>query len=263
MVSFTVNKVDVDGFNKAIGRILATSKRDMKTVINQQARLLAQQCMHFTPPFAGGKLPTGEAAGTTKADQKAGTEAVKNQIIRTMTPPSVMFPDGFKDKNLEKIVKKKQNDKLQSYFDNVKSEKLKGWKVKPFNTDLHTKTRMYGNRYRPKPQKVFVNDERSVQRYIKDVQKRVGYMKAGWGKAITFFGGKVVSWVATHLPYAKGSASVLNDHPDNYTVEMGNHTDGITRFTANFQVAVRMRTNALTRMYNDYLAKNLKQNLKG
>jgi hypothetical protein len=261
MIGFTVNRVDVDGFNKAIGNILATSKRDVRTVVNQQAKLLAQQCMHFTPPFADGKIPSGESGGTTKADERAGLEAVKNHIFRTMTPPSEMFPDPFTNKYLEKIVKRKDTAKIQKFFDNQKGE-LKGYKIKPFSSDLHTGKRIYGNRYRPKQQKIFVNDERPVQRYVKDVQSRVGYMKAGWGKGAVTFGGRVPAWVAKHIPYADGTAGVLNDNDDNYTVEMGNSTKGITRFTSNFQVAVRMRTNALTRMYNDYLAKNLQKNFQ-
>lgn len=263
MITVEVSTKDAAQFNNAVNNIIATSKRDLREVINQQAKLLANQFMVMTPPFANGKIPGGEDSKTkTKADQIQGMNAVRESILKTMTPPSILFPNGFKDKNLEKIVKRKDLNKIQAYFDNVKSEKLKGWKVKPFNQSLHTNVRTYGNRFRPKPQKVFVDDERAVQKYIREKQRLVGYMAAGWAVAVTKWGGKVASWISRLIPISKGTATVLVDNGTNYVVEMSNSAASASRFTRLYNVAVRMRTNALLRMYSDYLDKNLKGNLK-
>jgi len=262
MISIKVNEVDARAFNEAVNNIVATSKRDLRVVINQQAKLLATQFMHYTPPFAGGNIPSAGSGGSTKADHKAGVEAVKRDILRTMTPPSELFRNGFTSKQLEKIVKKKDKKRLQDYFDNVKSPKLRGYKVVDFDPLLHLKNRVRGNRFRPSNQQKFVFEEREVKRYIKDVQKRVGSMKAGWGVAINKFGGSMPAWVRNQLGHAKGTAEVLRDEPTSYTVEMSNYTPAVARFSSNYNVAIRIRTNALVRQYQDYLQKTVQNALR-
>lgn len=262
MINVEIREVDVKAFNDAVNNIIATSKKDMKTVVDQQAKLLAIQCMHYTPPFAGGVLPSAGADGSTKADQKAGVEAVKRDIFRTMTPPSELFRSGYTSKFLEKIVKKRDMKRVQDYLDNVKSPKLNKYKVAQFDPQLHQSKRIRGNRYRPEPQHKLVLDERFVQRYVKEMQKRVGYMKAGWAVAVQKFGGNAPAWIKRLLGDASGTAEVLTDEPASYSVEMSNYSKTIGRFSSNYNVAVRIRTNAMVRAFNDYLTKNIQKNLK-
>jgi hypothetical protein len=260
VITIKVNSKDAEAFNRAITNLIATSKRDLRTVINQQAKLLATQFMHLTPPFAGGTIPKGDERGTTKADQKAGVEAVKRDILKTMTPPSVLFKGGYKDKRVEKWVKRKENHKIQAWFDNLpKTSPMSKFDVHPFDYRLHINRRVYGRRFRPTEQFKFVNEENKIKQYIREVQGRVGYSKAGWGTGVVFFGGKVPSWVQANIPISKGTAGVLVNEGNNYTVEISNSTKSLMRFNPGYEIAVRMRINALGRSYADYLLKNGQQ----
>jgi len=259
MINVAVKEVDAKAFNDAVNNIIATSNRDMKEVVNQQGKLLAIELMNYTPPFAGGKVPKGEASKTTKGDQRQGMEAVKRDILRTMTPPSELFKMGFKNKWLEKVVKSKDDKKIQQYFESVKSPILNKYKVAQFDPQLHLSKRVYSNRFRPKYQYKFVSNEGFVKKYIKEMQGRVGYMKAGWAVAAQFFGATIPKWIEDHLYYAKGEVKILNEDPTNYSIEMANYTPTIDRHASSYNVAIRMRTNALNRAFDNYLEKTLKE----
>lgn len=260
MITVQYNTVDVGNFNAAIANIIATSKRERpeKAITEQQVRLLSTDFMHYTPPFAGGAIDDN----SSMSDYKAGVESVKRDILKTMTPPSILFKGGYKDKYLEKLVKQRDVQKLEAYFKNVKSSALNKYKVKAFDPQLHITKRGYGGGYKPKYQFVFTPDEKLLNQYIKDMSKRVGYLKAGWALTVVGFGGKVPNWVNDDAYFAKGGYVIEKDEPGNYVVRFWNNSSTISKYTSNYNIAIRKRTNAMARQYKDYMNQLLKQSFK-
>lgn len=258
MITIKADPKDIEEYNHYLSGLAARSMKGFKQFTQQRLKLFGVRLMNLTPPFANGVIPTGGAMGTRLADRKQGLESAKRDILRTMTPPSVLFKDGYKNKQLEQWVKKKQNHKIQAYFKNLKNSELNNWTVVPFDKKWHINRRERGSRYRPTLQRKFVNDENKLKQYIREKQKWVGHMKAGWGHTILKFGGRLGGWIANLVPTSQGYAEVLEDSADSYSVEIGNRTRTTARMVSNFNIALRMETNTMRRQLEDYLKKKKK-----
>jgi hypothetical protein len=185
---------NIDRFNAACEMFVKDLGWEQKDVVKQQTRLLAEELMHATPPFPKG------TDGTSKAGQEAGMNAVRRDLTRAVTPASAIFSSDFKDKSLEKIVQRKNYDKLNAMLPHLPG--LSHWTAVPFTEDLHTSQKRYAGKAREMFRMTM--DERKWKQYLAKLQGRVGYVKSGWGYIVQQLGGNVPAWISKHFGYTPG-----------------------------------------------------------
>jgi hypothetical protein len=122
-----------------------------------------------------------------------------------------------------------------------------GWKkvvVKEFAPSLHTSQR--DNRGRVTNFKnVFVLEKKKLNAYIKSIQARVGYMRAGWVPAYKSLGGIVKEWIARHTrPNGFVVSNLTGEKP---SIVIGNTTPGISQVRRIVESALRTRSVSMRR----------------
>jgi len=173
-----------DGFINAQYGLLAT-----------QGRLLAERCQVFTPPRNVGQ---GKAAVARDL-----TVIYKPLSHTTFTSPS-----------LKKIVRTDDRPAWDKVALNFKgSHNLQNTKAIGFSEDWHARNRMSrGRGRRGKGGNIGVvtlgPEGRDARRYLKNIQKHVGWARAGWNSGIIGLGGTVKApWVSRH---GMGQGSLVN-----------------------------------------------------
>lgn len=219
----------LNDFNRQMLRYSAGMGKTLEETMIQWAGRLAEEMMRESPPFVD------KSASNTKDAQKRGERAVKEALLKSVTPVSVLMKDDFKNKTLEKIVKRKKYADWEDTTQHM--PKLKHWKAKPFSEDLHMENRPKGRFDYMKQKKVVTFDESKWKRYLKKLQARVGYLKAGWARAVHELGRNVPGWIRRHMGYAKGTFSQdLNG--DKKTIEFSNATPTVVRFSSRYNYAM-------------------------
>lgn len=162
-----------------------------------QGRLLSERCQAFTPP----------------RNVAQGKAAVSRDITRIFMPLS---HTTFREKGLRKIVRTDDRpawDKVALNFNG--SHNLQNTKAIGFSQGWHASNRISRGRARgltgkkkgtPKHNLGVVTlgpEGRESRRYLKDVQKRVGWARAGWNMGIFALGGQAGSagiqpWIRRH-----------------------------------------------------------------
>jgi len=163
------------------------SRITLPILVRRHARLLAVEMANRTQPFSLG--------GAGKAANKLGDNAVDNDTKK-------VFRDN---KGLQIVIDKTNNEntkkRLQSLLNRGKLEELgKIFKylgmveeyqmtTNAMKPPLHKEHRSprSGRSFSP-PKKMFISPD-AMQEYIKEVQKRVGYSKAGWSDCARQIGG--------------------------------------------------------------------------
>jgi hypothetical protein len=218
-------------FNQSMLRYAAGMNKTLEETMHQWAGRLAEEMLRESPPFVNkGASNTGDA-------KVAGEKTVKVALLQSVTPTSVLMKEtNFTNKNLETLVRRR---KYKDWEETTRyMPKLGKWSATPFKEDLHTNVRPRRSRYdKLKKQKVVTFDENKWKGYLRKLENRVGYLKAGWGIAAQALGRKVPAWVSRHLSYAKGDIKI-NLEGDNKTIVFSNYTPTITRFSSRYNYAM-------------------------
>ncbi len=213
----TIAVRNVEGFNACIAMYQDVLGKSTKEVVLQQSKLLAVELMHQTPPWENG------TDGTSLAGRKVGMEAVRRDLIKIVTPSKMLFRDEFKNKSLEKIVRRKDYNKLNAALEHI--PKLKKWRAVPFNENLHRTVKYSYSKFgNVNLKKQVTMDNREWNKYLSKVQDRVGMVKAGWGLAAEALGAKVPKWVSRHFGYCNGRFINWDIDPEKPQITMENET---------------------------------------
>lgn len=145
-----------------------------------QGRLLAERCQQFTPP----------------RNQGQGRAAVARDFTRIFRPIS---QDTFREPRLRKIVRDDNRaawDAAAKYFPGT----LKNTHAVGFDPAYHERNRNRRGRIGKVANSVTLGPEaKKAREYLKTIQSRVGWAKAGWNMGIVGLGGRVsTSWVSRH-----------------------------------------------------------------
>jgi hypothetical protein len=179
-------EVNVDRFKEAFARFQSTSKRSVAQNLRQQGKLLAVDIAKRTPP---GDF---QATGWKRI---AGERAVKADLAKIMRPWK--WADARTD--VRSIHEKYRQKRGKVHTDLRKSGTGKTRDGK----DIKIGSKDRDGRYRV--------DAQTLQAYIQTVQKRVGYMAAGWAKAAQFLGASIPGWITRHSAPGAGTVRIRGE----------------------------------------------------
>lgn len=191
--------------NASIVAFNELSRGKAAQVVQNHSRAFINDMVKYTPPKNKGQ---GEAK-------------VKADIQRAVTPFDSKFTDSVRNKDLSDRLNEIRKDKdipaLRAILRNVKGP-MHSSEIVAFSPELHLTTRIRGNALRVTRQNKITFDVTPEKDYIKEVQSRVGTLKAAWGQAALAIGTSVPHWVSRNIPRANTSIEVMfsGDRPHLY-----------------------------------------------
>lgn len=222
-VDIKFKQESLDKFNGVMRAYVTELNQEVQKTMVQSAKALTEQLMEETPPYVK------EKGNNTLEAKKVGERAIRLNLMKSVTPINDVFGGEVKNKNVRKIIKRKDYKAMQDVFDNS-TGKMKRWKVKTFEPALHT----LGNR---KKKFVATFETKRWNDYLKILQSRVGYMKAGWGYTIRALGGSVPAWIGRCIPFTKGGMESKFDGDKSF-IKFWNGTPTIKKFEGRFNNAI-------------------------
>lgn len=199
--------IDYSEFQRKAKKLAKAYKVDEREFIKDQSRLLAREAAKFTPPFAGGILPSwskGTSVGT-KADIEEGEWAVRIDLGRIFEPwkKQDAFSREYKRSKGGPVYDKYGAIRAPSMMTN--GFQMYRWHQEHRKKDGRTRKLKQG-------QKPIVS-EALFEEYVKDMQKHVGVAKAAFLKVSMSFGGKssATPKIKRHLDKATGSGKLITN----------------------------------------------------
>jgi len=206
----------------SIRRFAEITGASLSEEIIRTARLVAVSVAYSTQPY-----------GKTPAVKLQAEKGVKRDIRRVFATPSSLF-NVIEEKYGEGVAKEfwrahKANDeaKMRAVMDR---ESMGMTIIRSPEKSIHQKRR--GARGRVSGKRAFhlVTDTQSLDRYIAERQRKVGFAKSGWAAAADACGGHrgIPAWASSrHKGRAPGGAIINRDsiHPK---VVLFNHVEYIT-----------------------------------
>lgn len=191
--------IDISEFQRKAKKIAKVYGVDEKEFISDQSRLLAREAAKFTPPFAGGVLPSwnkGTAVGS-KADIEEGEWAIYTDLEKIFAP--------IQDNNAAKIAKYNKGGPIYRGGQIVHAGIAKNM------GDMaawHRKNKRANGRARSLPiNGALLVGESLFEKYAATQKKKAGIAKAAFVKAASGFKGKnpATPKIKRHLTKATGS----------------------------------------------------------
>ena len=248
--------LDTTSFDQALGLFMSNSKRDIKVVLRQQAKLLTADCCKLTPPFSTAVF--GNPASESFAAQKRiGDNAVKTQITGLLMPAAKLSDvkgGGERAKTLRGYIASGEFQKFKTYLDRRKVQT-------PFfeaaTAGLHSASRDRRGRVHSKANVIILKAD-TIRDLLKQKLAHVGKAKAGWRTAAQKFGLNLPSWITRHS--TPGTAIDDTDNPTNPSVTIQNlvpYASDLASDPTNriIERVLAFRTRAMLRQVENYQAK--------
>jgi uncharacterized protein (UPF0335 family) len=146
-----------------------------------QGRLLAERCQAITPP----------------ASLAQGRKAVARDINKAFQPLTV---ETFDSPSIRRIIRTDDRDAWRSFAQHATQRTIRNTEAIDFSPAHHQKQRRSRGRVFNSGGVVTLGPQAAaVRKYIRTVQSRVGWAKAGWNIALLGLGGRPRdAWVARH-----------------------------------------------------------------
>ncbi len=194
-----VVEINTEVWRSRLALLVAATGQTMREALYEEWPLLIRKVMDFTPPFQSG--------GGSSSDLSVGRAAVDRDIRKTMRP----FDPQARTKSIEKIEDERNVDAFNIIASRVKSGPMAGARAVAFSPEVHTSQRNSRGRVDGYAQNrvVLGSDAALLQKYISEVQSRVGIAKAGWWPALALVGGDAPSFVTKH---GMGFGDYIDDH---------------------------------------------------
>ncbi len=197
-------------WEKWLGAYMVAMGKNMREALFEEWPLLMRKVMDFTPPFATkASRGEGKAFSNSASDLSVGRKAVAFDIYKVMRP----FNPAARTKNLERILDRQDVAAFNILASRSKNPLMAGHTAVHFNRQLHLQARNARGRVwgHDRKQVVIGSDVGLLKEYVAGVQKRVGYAKSGWLKALLLVGGEAPAYVTN-----KGTTGgdVVDNHAD-------------------------------------------------
>jgi hypothetical protein len=242
--------VDTKAFNMAVDRYVRELGASKQKVLRNQAKLLVQQAIQITPPFASktgenGRVTPNLKAPSTEA-KAAGEAAIRGDMERAVDSITESSFIGLKPalkERLDALLNAsafKEVEEILSRFRNYK-----GFRFVAFNPQLHRGVQNRRGRI-PRDQKRRTFDATRRDSYLKARLAMVGYAKGGWAvaaRALGVAGRFLPGWITRHnspggfFEVSTGSGSVTITNSANASPEL----------PEKIEQAMAMRARSMTR----------------
>lgn len=179
-------------FNK-VQQYSIFTKKSLTDLVNQNMRLLVKDLIGLTPPDS----------------RKQGEDAVARDIAKTME--TFDTKQGKLGKKFAQLAAERKYGEINKIMDGIPA--FKGREAVEFDPMIHEKRRqMHTSIEIAKGPSKMILDDKKYKRYVKEVQSRVGKLKASWMAAANHFGVNMTSWINRHYYYAGrvGTCDVKN-----------------------------------------------------
>lgn len=243
--------VDLSGFNRQMQKLAALTGQPAQTVCKEEAMRFCRQLIKFTPPAVN--KATAAALKANNPDfknatvKRIATRAILGDLRRAVVP---VLPDNPKHPLLKQAIEENRADLLQKFLD-LPAGKVIGHVATNNIATVHQAARNRRGRVR-RATGAATTDNAQWQKHYRNLQKRIGYMKAGWlkswNKLATVKGWrKAPKMISRHAAYAKGGARLQSAGKRGISIIMLNRTPGIGVLQNAVNGAVRARTQAIAR----------------
>lgn len=231
------------GFSKALVSFYREFGGDLSKIIRAQARLIAVNLTFQTQPFGGSKPTPGKQADEQVSGRQLGEGAVRRDINMVYTTPERLMylireTSQAAAKAFYAMMKNRQFFKAKALLDRLRIHGMDNVETGDFDGGAKYKSVLARIPLRPRIKKsqkpeLIVSDQRKINQYVKEIQKRVGMAKAGWAHCAKQLGGTsgqtstdvegrqqvmIPSWVKRHM--GTRSVGIVNDQsssrPDAY-----------------------------------------------
>jgi hypothetical protein len=212
-------EIDTSEFMDAFRQFQATSKKSVADNIRKEGRLLATAILQLTPP---NKEKQNKALAFIPSWNKSGGDkTIANDLAK------------------------------------VFRESKKGI-TNP--AELHQRFRVRRGRIFNKTLKTETTDKRirvsGLAAYKKMVQKRVGYMAAGWSAAANSLGSKVPDWIARHRAPGRGGVKTFGNKVEVFLTNDAVYPQSRNLLERRVGNALTFRAKTMLKQVNKYVAKN-------
>ena len=227
-ICFTTKLKGTSDVARLLGRYPEKVGRTLESLVKQEARGLAVELARNTRPF-----------GFSEKARKLGETAVAKDINKVFVTPDAAYTEvASSDKaHADKFWANIQNRRFARAQDALasSSSKWNNLQVGRLDPSLHKQSRTgRGGRVMLKEPLEVVTSPKSLDTYIRKVQKRVGFAKGVWINAAKGIGGRVrgaAQWVSRHKQ-APGSAVVkTGEKPAVTLVSNLDYMEQVTTYT--------------------------------
>lgn len=227
-------EVDTSRINTLIERYSRSVGKPIAEVIRTQMRLFLQAAVRITPPKTA----------------RQGKDAIARDLVRAVEP---ITEDAFESESIRKIIRERDKAAFAAVLSNIRPE----WELVDFDQSLHTGARNRRNRVTRQTRRSTL-DVKQWKSYLKEVQSRVGRMKAAWLPALRAVGGTVPGWISRH---ASPSGHYQNDLSSSLVPSFTavNRAVGIKQHVSIMRAALRGRVRAMTSDMNRRLRESARQ----
>lgn len=191
--------LDDQGFSKALVNFYREFGGDLAKIIRAQARLISVNLVFQTQPFGGSRPTPGQQAGEQVSGKKLGEGAIQRDINDLYTTPERIFymireMSLGAAKGFMAMVKSRRFLQAKALLDRLQISGLRSMDVGDFDGGALHQARLRPVPGRPRIRKnqkpeLIVPDQKSIDTYTKEIQKRVGMAKAGWAHCAQQLGG--------------------------------------------------------------------------
>lgn len=237
--------------DKSLKRLVKETEKDAKEVLISQARLFCVDLVHVTQPWGRGK----------KA-QRSGQGAVSRDVGQVYLTESEIYS----------MIEQHSIEQAKAFYYHVKNGEFdKADKIaRTVNIDIHgfdggvkhQRSRNSRGRVSPGNRGKFA-PKNSVDKYTKEIKKRVGFAKSGWADCAAQLGGTrgIPAWIKNQ----KGSMGEVKKNFNGKSLEIViiNKVKYIGKLVDNYHIkrAAQSRIRAIERLVKKVIEINAKNSL--
>lgn len=223
-------KLDSLDYRNAVRRLIVEKGANAKLLLREEARLLIRDILRLTPPQT----------------QAQGNRSVEVNLRRAFSP---LVISNFTDmgtplgRRIAKMIRARDVAGLNMLFSKI-GGKLGGVQLVPLGSMAAIHRRLTNERGRVSKAR-YVSLPQDFKTYLKMVQARVGWAKAGWEAAAVSVGQALPNYVSRHSGNARGLGRCVFSPAPKLGVTILNYSTKIPRYQAKVDAAVQIRYNSL------------------
>jgi hypothetical protein len=246
--------VYTEAFDSAFARMLATSKRDIQVVAEEQMRGVIRGVIGITPPAHIVKASETAWSVVQGGEAKSHGMSLVSSDIRSIYG---LPRDAYND------IRAKDADQAAAFWRYHKrhetdaasaiARKVLGKGLYQFDGGkAHQNLKRGRARGRAKSFIFYIDSKAPLDAYVREIQARVGWLAAGWNEAAAKLGVKPQQWIWRHA--APGSARVeVNDNGIKITATNAVNYASVSDLERRVQYALDEQAAAMNRRVDDFM----------